>query len=227
MKTCRVFLTLLSALLVADVAAAPADKEQAELEVTLQSVVKEYLTELEKEDLAAVRKTIHADSEHFVQPLAQQQQLFPFYDLRHKLVVFTFLGGDRDCAAVRVMLTTTMARMEEIARLIKREPYKSRLRDSLFVFRRSTDGWKLWQDEKRLNDELCDQLAHWASVLQSRAAELQGLRKQGAVIELNCCVITSIGAEVEVNHNLLGQLGNLGVDLSITFYAHEDRDEVA
>ena len=148
MKT-RCLLFLFSSVLLAEgLPAAPAGKEakQTELEVTVQGMIKDYLTGLEKEDLEAIGKTIHPDSTHFAQPLEQWKQLFPFYDLRHKLVVYAFLGGDRDCAVVRIMMTSSMARMEEIARLIKREPYKSRLRDSLFIFRKHADGWKLWQE---------------------------------------------------------------------------------
>ena len=148
MTTRCLLFSLLSVLFTIRLPAAPAGEEakQTELEVTLQDVVKAYLTGLEKEDLEAVGKTIHPDSEHFAPPLEQWKQLFPFYDLRHKLVVFAFFGGDRDCAVVRIMMTSTMARMEEIARLIKREPYKGRLRDSLFVFRKHEDGWLLWQE---------------------------------------------------------------------------------
>ena len=148
MRPRRVLFCLLSVLAAISVSAAPAGKgeKQTELEATLQEIVKEYLTALEKEDVEAMEKAGHPDSKHFVQPLEQWKQLFPFFDLRHKLVVCSFLGGDKDCAVVRIMVTSSMARMEEIARLIKREPYKSRLRDSLFVFRKHADGWLLWQE---------------------------------------------------------------------------------
>ena len=87
-------------------------------------------------------------------------------------------------------------------------------------------GWKLQLDEERRSNELCDQLAHWVSVLRPKASELQDLLEQGAEIELNCCVVSTT-ALVEVNHKLLGELGNLGVDLSITFYSAEGGDDVA
>jgi hypothetical protein len=88
-------------------------------------------------------------------------------------------------------------------------------------------GWKLCLDAERRKRDLGDQLAHWVSVLRPKAAELKDLRERGSEIELNCGVFTSTTGLVKANHKLLGELSNLGVDLTISFFAHEDGNDVA
>jgi hypothetical protein len=85
-------------------------------------------------------------------------------------------------------------------------------------------GWKLLIPDLWRDRELTDQLQYWTKTLKPKAQELRSLQEGGATIELNCCLITSAGTTLRVPAEVQRELSALGVDLDITFYAHETKE---
>ena len=79
-------------------------------------------------------------------------------------------------------------------------------------------GWKLWLPEELRQMPLDAQIKHWANLLGERAEEIRELKSCGFTIELNCSV-TSRTYFLQVMSELQKRLGELGVDMAITFYS--------
>ncbi len=83
--------------------------------------------------------------------------------------------------------------------------------------------WKHWFGDERRTLPLDEQLVLWASVLAEHSATIQGFRRQGWTVELNCCAVADT-ANVNIPAGLQAIFGELGIDLDITFYrSHHSR----
>jgi hypothetical protein len=63
------------------------------------------------------------------------------------------------------------------------------------------------------------QLSFWLRLLTPRRSALGKLRKNGAVVELNCCLIHRGSVNVTLPAAMISKLAALGVQLDITWYA--------
>ena len=80
-------------------------------------------------------------------------------------------------------------------------------------------GWKRWLEEPFTELDTFAQLKHWAGALKPHTKALQLLKQQGANIVIDCCISTSKTVAVDIPSELQLDLGALGVDLEISFYA--------
>jgi hypothetical protein len=84
--------------------------------------------------------------------------------------------------------------------------------------RRPWSGWKKWMTDRFRERPLESQLSFWLRLLTRRSA-LGKLRKNGAVVELNCCLIHRGSVNVTLPAAMISKLAALGVQLDITWYA--------
>lgn len=84
-------------------------------------------------------------------------------------------------------------------------------------------GWKRWLESDLRDMPLTAQLLHWSDLLMENGVFIKGLKKKGHTIEMNCCVITEASVVIQVPAQLQQKFGGLGVDLDVTFYAHQSK----
>jgi hypothetical protein len=88
-----------------------------------------------------------------------------------------------------------------------------------FDSRRPWSGWKKWMTDRFRERPLESQLSFWLRLLTPRRSALWKLRKNGAVVELNCCLIHRGSVNVTLPAAMISKLAALGVQLDITWYA--------
>jgi ketosteroid isomerase-like protein len=106
------------------------------VESQLRAVVLSNFVASAREDVNAVRATLHPQSPVFKSSLHACQQVFDYYDLQYELLSFRYLLADGDYAVARGRQKTTKT---------EGEPFKDNLMDCLYVFKRDAGEWKLWQ----------------------------------------------------------------------------------
>jgi len=84
-------------------------------------------------------------------------------------------------------------------------------------------GWKRWLEGDLRDMPLTTQLLHWADLLTEQASFISGLTEKGCAVEMNCCVITEASVVIQVPAQIQQKFGELGVDLDVTFYAHQSK----
>ena len=101
----------------------------------IKSVVKENLQAGQAEDMDRMMKTIHTQSPSYLPTKQQSQSVFDNYDLRYKLLSFSYVGSDGEYAVVRIKQMTT--KVSGLA-------FQDNELDLMQVFRKEKGKWKLW-----------------------------------------------------------------------------------
>ncbi len=101
----------------------------------VKSVVKENLQATQAEDMDRMMKTIHTLSPSYLPTKQKSQTAFDNYDLRYKLLSFSYIGSDGEYAVVRIKQTTT--KVSGLA-------FHDNELDLMQVFRKEKGKWKLW-----------------------------------------------------------------------------------
>jgi hypothetical protein len=84
----RILLYVLIAALSTATLAHSADKKDKELEAALKSIVEVNFAATEKEDIDAIKKTMHTQSPAYISSIQTSQQLFDYYDFKVSIVSF-------------------------------------------------------------------------------------------------------------------------------------------
>ncbi len=90
----------------------------------------------QKEDMEAVKQTIHTQSPVYIPSLKTTEQLFGYYDLKVELLYFRYTGSDGEYAIARAKQKTIK---------VKGPAFKNNIIDSIYIFRKETGKWKIWQ----------------------------------------------------------------------------------
>jgi uncharacterized protein DUF4279 len=129
-------------------------------------------------------------------------------------------GGALDPAAVTVSLRL---QPHQVWRKGEKKSIKmadGRLRELPSIHEWS--GWKHWLEEPFTNLDVCAQLKHWVQMLKPQSAALSFLKQNGAAVVIDCFICTSEAVGIEVPATLQAELGALGIDLELNFYAHQE-----
>ena len=83
-------------------------------------------------------------------------------------------------------------------------------------------GWKLWLPEERRHRPFWSQLTYWERILEDRAEEIKACKAEGLTVEINC-YIGGPNYHLFLTSEFQAFLGNLGVDLDITYYTYQPK----
>src|SRR5947207_12646683 len=81
--------------------------------------------------------------------------------------------------------------------------------------------WRRAIDEERKFWNVSAQLEHWCDLLSSQETAVQELRMYGYKVEIDCYINWGPVVLISIPSDLLKKLGNLGIELSLGFYATE------
>ena len=76
-------------------------------------------------------------------------------------------------------------------------------------------------DEERKFWDVSAQLEYWCDLLGSREIAVQELQMYGYKVEIDCYINWGPVVLISIPSDLLKKLGNLGIELSLGFYATE------
>jgi hypothetical protein len=85
---------------------------------------------------AEVKRTIHSQSPAYIASAQTLKQLFGYYDLKHELLFFRYIGVDGEYA---------VARGEQKTEKLKGPAFRDNILDSIYIFRKEKGKWKLCQ----------------------------------------------------------------------------------
>jgi hypothetical protein len=136
--TTRLLIPIITTLLVAlpIIPSYAIDKGEQMLEAKLREVILENFAASQRKDIEAVKRTIHTQSPAYIASAQNLRQLFDYYDLKHELLSFHYIGLDGAYA---------IARGEQKTVKLKGPAFKDNVLDSIYIFREEKGQWKLWQ----------------------------------------------------------------------------------
>lgn len=105
------------------------------LKKVIQAVVLENMNASQKENMAALLKTIHPESPILDMTRQQSEMVFSQYRLKYKIHAIHVIGEDGDYAVARVDVTTTG---------VEGPGYNDNRSSLLQVFRKDGESWKYW-----------------------------------------------------------------------------------
>ena len=83
-------------------------------------------------------------------------------------------------------------------------------------------GWKSFTTEKRLHIGLVKQIEYWCDTLKARKQSIRELQELGYKFIIDCCIVSETTEFLSIGSKLQQVLGDLKVDLDVTFYSHRD-----
>jgi hypothetical protein len=89
-------------------------------------------------------------------------------------------------------------------------------------------GWKCFTNKNWLCQSLEEELEAWSEILSAREQAIIDLQGLGYNFTLDCCVVSTGSEVIRLWPELQRALGNLNVEIDITFYTHQEvsQDEV-
>ena len=110
-------------------------KEGSPLAKELRASIDANLDASNKRDLDAYMATIHPKSMSYEPTRRQMGELNKRYELSFKVTHFSVMGSDADYAVARIRQET---------RKVKGPEFRDNEVDSLQIFRKDKDAWKVW-----------------------------------------------------------------------------------
>jgi hypothetical protein len=83
-------------------------------------------------------------------------------------------------------------------------------------------GWKSFATEERLRMDLVKQIEYWCETLTARKQSVGELQELGYKITIDCCIVSETTERISLGSELQQILGDMKVDLDVTFYSHQD-----
>jgi hypothetical protein len=83
-------------------------------------------------------------------------------------------------------------------------------------------GWKSFLVEEELQIELVKQIEYWCATLKARTQAIRQLQGLGYKVIIDCCIVSDTTEFLHIGADLQKVLGDLQVDLDVTFYSHRD-----
>lgn len=106
------------------------------LPTILRNTLDKQIRAMGAEDLEKAMSVIHTKSPVYSGTRRGTEQIFTKYDLRYKLLSFTYIGRDKDYAVVRARQKTSK---------VAGPAFRDNIIDMMHIFRKEGRTWKVWQ----------------------------------------------------------------------------------